>query len=65
MIALVNKIDEAERSGLAIDTRRLSELLGIEVIAVAARQGRNINRIVPAALNAARPPGILTPYDHQ
>jgi ferrous iron transport protein B len=64
MIAVVNKIDEAERSGLAIDTGRLSELLGIDVIAVAARQGRNINRIVPAALNAARPPGILTPYDH-
>ncbi|MCX6687069.1 MAG: ferrous iron transporter B, partial [Methanoregula sp.] len=64
MIAVVNKIDEAERSGLAIDTRRLSELLGIEVIAVAARQGRNIDRIVPAALVSARPPGVLTPYDH-
>lgn len=64
MIAVVNKIDEAERSGLTIDTRRLSELLGMEVIAVAARQGRNIDRIVPVALVSARPPGVLTPYDH-
>ena len=64
MFVVVNKIDEAERSGLSIDTRRLSELLGVEVIAVAAREGRNIDRIVPAALGAARPPDVQTPYDH-
>jgi ferrous iron transport protein B len=39
-------------------------MLGIEVIPVAAQQGKDIDRIVPAALVSARTPGVLTPYDH-
>ena len=64
MIIIVNKMDEAERSGHSIDTGRLSGLLGVEVIGVAAMQGRNVDRIIPAALGTARPATVRTPYDH-
>jgi len=64
MIIIVNKMDEAERSGLSIDTGRLSGQLGVDVIGVAARQGRNVDRIIPAALGTARPATVRTPYDH-
>jgi len=64
MVVVINKMDEAERAGLSIDASRLSELLGVEVIAVTATLGKNVDHIVPAALGAARIPGIQTPYDH-
>ena len=64
MIMIVNKMDEAERLGLSIDTGRLSGQLGVAVIGVAALQGRNVDRIVPAALGTARPATVRTPYDH-
>lgn len=63
MVIILNKMDEAGRQGLSIDTGRLSGMLGVEVIGVAALQGRNIDRIIPAALGSARTPHIRVPYD--
>ena len=45
VIILVNLVDEAERSGLHIDTALLSERLSIPVIACAGKSGRGLDRL--------------------
>jgi len=64
MIALVNRIDDAEAEGLRIDTGRLAEIIGIDVLLTAASLGKNIDRILPLALSSAREPTLFIPYDH-
>ena len=64
MIALVNRIDDAEAEGLLIDTGRLAEIIGIDVLFTAASLGKNIDRILPLALSSAREPALFIPYDH-
>jgi len=64
MIALVNRIDDAESEGLVIDTGRLAEIIGIDVLPTAASLGKNIDRILPLALSSARQPVLFIPYDH-
>jgi len=63
LIAVVNMIDEAEASGLSIDTGRLSAILGVEVVPAAAIQGRNIAGIMPLAIGSARAAIVQVPYD--
>jgi ferrous iron transport protein B len=64
MIAVVNMIDEAEKSGLSIDYGILSDRLGIDVVPTAAIQGLNIGQIIPVALSHARKPSLEVDYDH-
>jgi ferrous iron transport protein B len=64
MIVVVNMIDDAEREGLFIDTGRLTDLIGIEVLPTAASIGKNIDRILPFALGSARKSSLHIPYDH-
>lgn len=64
MIAVVNMVDEAARRGIAIDTERLSALLGIPVLATAAATGQGIDRILPTAVLEGRPATVEVPYDH-
>ncbi len=64
MIVLVNRIDDAEAEGLLIDTGRLAEITGIDVLPTAASLGKNIDRILPLALSSAREPALFIPYDH-
>lgn len=45
VIILVNLVDEAEKSGLHIDTALLSERLSIPVIACAGKSGRGLDRL--------------------
>ena len=63
LIAVVNMMDEAEAAGLSIDTGRLAEILGVEVVPAAAIQGRNIAGIMPLAVRSARPALVQVPYD--
>jgi ferrous iron transport protein B len=63
LIAVVNMMDEAEATGLSIDTGRLSEILGVEVVPAAAIQGRNIAGIMPLTIAKARPAAVQVPYD--
>lgn len=42
MVLALNMIDEAERIGLVIDTEKLSERLGIEVVSVCALENRGV-----------------------
>ncbi|HON81269.1 MAG TPA: ferrous iron transport protein B [Methanoregulaceae archaeon] len=64
MLVVLNMMDEAERSGIQIDTRKLSSLLGVEVIPTVAVQGKNTGTIIPLALSAARVPTVKVLYDH-
>jgi ferrous iron transport protein B len=63
-ILVLNMMDEAERRGIRIDSDTLSLLLGIDVIPASAREGRNIDRIIPAAMRNAGVPRISVQYDH-
>jgi ferrous iron transport protein B len=64
LIVVVNKIDEAERQGLIIDSDQLSALLGAPVLLTAASEGRDIDRILPLALGSAKSATLKVPYDH-
>jgi ferrous iron transport protein B len=64
MIVVVNMIDDAERQGLFIDTDRLGTLFGCPVLPTAAILGKNIDRVLPLALEAAPPLTLRIPYDH-
>ncbi|MDD1675121.1 MAG: 50S ribosome-binding GTPase, partial [Methanomicrobiales archaeon] len=62
LVAVLNMMDEAEAAGIEIDLTSLRELLGSEILPTAANQGRNINKIIPLALSAARPSLLKVPY---
>ncbi|CVK32000.1 FeoB small GTPase domain-containing protein [Methanoculleus bourgensis] len=64
MVVVLNMADEAIQQGLEIDPGPLRDLLGVDVILTAASQGKNIDRIIPAALAATRPSKVEVPYDH-
>ncbi|MDD4568492.1 MAG: FeoB small GTPase domain-containing protein, partial [Methanoculleus chikugoensis] len=64
MVVVLNMVDEAAKRGLEIDPGPIHDLLGVEVIQTAASQGKNIDRIIPAALAASSPSMIEIPYDH-
>ncbi|HPX73175.1 MAG TPA: ferrous iron transport protein B [Methanoregulaceae archaeon] len=64
MIVVLNMMDEAEKSGIHVDTEQLSSILGVEVIPTVATQGKNTGSIIPAVINAARVPEVKVLYDH-
>ncbi|MCK9306381.1 ferrous iron transport protein B [Methanoculleus sp. YWC-01] len=64
MVVVLNMADEAAKRGLEIDPSPIQDLLGVEVILTAASQGKNIDRIIPAALAASSPSMVEIPYDH-
>ena len=47
----LNLIDEAEKKGIKHDTAMLSKLLGITVVAVSARSGYGIDKLIAAVYN--------------
>lgn len=66
-VVAINMIDLAERRGLIIDEGAASECLGIPVVAVSARTGRGIDRLLVAldgllSTNAASPPARPLPH---
>ncbi|MBP2134479.1 ferrous iron transport protein B [Methanomicrobium sp. W14] len=62
-IIVLNMMDEAEKKGIFIDTKKLSETLGCEVIPAAATEGKNIEKIIPCALENAKIPSYRVSYD--
>jgi ferrous iron transport protein B len=65
-IIALTMMDEARAAGLALDTRRLAERLGVDVVEIVASTGEGHDRLLnalTAALThgAARPPRIQTP----
>jgi ferrous iron transport protein B len=64
MLVVLNMMDEAEKSGIQVDTVKLSSLLGLEVIPTVATQGKNTGSIIPLGLSSARSPIVKVLYDH-
>src|SRR5690606_39033060 len=62
IVVVANMINEADAAGIEIDTNALSAQFGVEVAATAAVQGRDVDRIVPLALQKARTSTIVVPY---
>jgi ferrous iron transport protein B len=54
MVLALNMIDIAERQGLVIDQRKLSEALGMPVVATVATRKRGVEALVEAAQAAPR-----------
>ena len=58
MVVCLNMIDEAERKGIQIDTKKLSRLLGIPVVTTVASQGRGVWELFKVALQTAKKKNI-------
>jgi len=63
VVVVLNMTDEAEKQNIHIDFAELSDILGCEIIATTATEGRNIGRIIPAALQTASEIQARVPYD--
>ncbi len=64
LLVVLNMVDEAENSGISIDSSELSEILGCPVIMTAAIHGRGTGLILPSALSSACPATVTVSYDH-
>jgi len=62
LITVVNVADEAEKSGIIIDYDKLSSILGCKVIPTVAVEGKNIDQIIPAAMQDAVVIDLEVPY---
>ena len=48
VVVCVNLMDEAEKKNISVDTEKLSEILGVSVVGITARDGKGINRLMQA-----------------
>lgn len=62
LVLVLNMADEAVQKGIAINTEKLSELLGIPVISAVAVKGEGIRELIES-VNFARPSTHSTRYD--
>ena len=53
-VVAINMMDEVEAQGDKIDFKKLSELLGVAVLPIVARNGKGIDALMDAAVDAAR-----------
>lgn len=53
-VIAINMVDLAKRRGLIIDEAAATDLLGVPVIALSARTGAGVDRVLPALFHAAR-----------
>ncbi len=60
VILAVNLMDEAKKRGITVDTAKLSELLGVPVIPMAARRGRGLTELKRAIAEFIPPPYAYT-----
>lgn len=58
-VLALNMMDAAEAAGIKIDTKALSDALGVPVIPMAARHGRGIDEVREAVLNRAVVPALI------
>lgn len=58
-VVAVNMMDEVEAQGDTIDCNKLSELLGVPVVPIVARNGKGLTRLMDAALKMAQEKTIV------
>lgn len=61
-VVCLNLIDEARRTGLEVDDRRLARDLGVPVVPTAARQGEGLDALLAAISDVATGKTICKPY---
>lgn len=61
VVLCVNLIDEAESQGISVDVAKLSESLGVPVVATAALSGQGIDKLVAAVHELIEQPAPPTP----
>jgi ferrous iron transport protein B len=62
VVLCVNLMDEAKKKKIAIDTKKLSALLGISVVATSARSGKGITELMEQATQLVPKPCRLVSY---
>ena len=60
VIVAVNLMDEAKKRGISVDTAKLSQLLGVPVVPMAARRGRGLAELRRAVADFIPPPYACT-----
>ena len=55
MVMALNMMDEAERKGIIIDTKKLSDALGIKVVPIIAKKGKGVKELLQTLKNASPP----------
>lgn len=53
MVIALNMMDEVERRGDRIDTEKLSEIFGVPVVPIVARNGKGLKELMEAAVSVA------------
>lgn len=61
VILCINLMDEAEKKGIIVDSKKLSEKLGIPVICTSARAGKGIEELKKTIIDAAKGKIIFSP----
>ena len=51
-VLVLNLVDEADKLGIEIDDKKLSELLKVKVVKTVASRGKGVNDIIPAIVEA-------------
>ena len=67
-VLCINLLDEAEKKGISIDTQRLSEILGIPVVGVTARDEKGLDQLMDAVQQVIENPpdsAYLPSYSRQ
>lgn len=59
MVLVLNMKDEAEKKGIKIDTKKLEEILGIDVVETVATQGKGIDQVIKKVFNPQKPFKLL------
>ncbi len=59
MVLVLNMIDEAERRGVRIDSKKLEEILGVPVVETVANRGEGIDELKREILGGGRVPKAL------
>lgn len=61
VVIALNIFDEAEKKGFRIDTGTMSKALGVTVVPTSALQGKGLDTLLDAVLEAAKAPAAHTP----
>ncbi|MDI6851090.1 MAG: ferrous iron transport protein B [bacterium] len=59
MVLVLNMMDEAEKKGIKIDTKRLEKILGIDVVPTVATQGKGVDQAIKSVFNPKKPLKLL------
>ncbi|MBR5467774.1 MAG: ferrous iron transporter B [Firmicutes bacterium] len=62
VVLCLNFMDEAQKHGIGIDEKRLSDILGIPVICTSARQGEGVDKVREAAFDISENDLSINPF---